>query len=395
IEYTSPSVESHLGYGPKEMVGRRLVDFVHPEDRQAVKTMLDSASRGASELVEYRVGHSDGTWHAIESLGSHHPERDGRPRIVINSRDVTQRKLADEALRTSEGRHRTLVDSVPVSIHELDLEGRLLTINQEGLRMLEVSGGEEQVCGLSLVELAAPEDRKTVEACLARAREGQPSEFEYRLEVDGDRKIFASGLVALKDLTGEVTRVIGYSQDVTERRRAERERELLEQQLQQSQKMEALGQLASGVAHDFNNLLTVIAGHTTFLEMISDGAQSGDHIEAIRRALERATSLSRQLLAFGRRQVMRPVVLDLNQVVSNVHGMLRRLIGEHIKLRVETEEEVGRIKADPVQIEQAILNLAVNARDAMPSGGNLTVATWRHMSSEPTVVEGIAIPPGE
>jgi signal transduction histidine kinase len=164
--------------------------------------------------------------------------------------------------------------------------------------------------------------------------------------------------------------------EIIERKRSEEERSSLQEQLQQAQKMEAVGQLAGGVAHDFNNLLTVITGYSDLMlgQLNRRDSLYGDVVE-IKRAAERAASLTRQLLAFSRKQVLQPKVLDLNQLVANMDKMLRRLIGEDIELFALMDDKLGKIKADPGQIEQVILNLAVNARDAMPKGGKLTIET--------------------
>ncbi len=165
-------------------------------------------------------------------------------------------------------------------------------------------------------------------------------------------------------------------EEIVERKRAEEERISLQEQLQQAQKMEAIGQLAGGVAHDFNNLLTIITGYSDLMlsQLNEEDSLYGDVIE-IKRAAERASTLTRQLLAFSRKQVLQPKILDLNQLVANLDKMLRRLIGEDIELVTKMDEKLGRIKADPGQIEQVVLNLVVNARDAMPKGGRLTIET--------------------
>src|SRR2546422_896073 len=166
-----------------------------------------------------------------------------------------------------------------------------------------------------------------------------------------------------------LVRVWGTQRDVSEQRH-------LEEQFRQAQKMEAVGQLAGGIAHDFNNLLTAILGNTQLLlrDLPPGDAKRGD-VEEIRKASERAASLTRQLLAYSRRQMLQPEVLDLNGVVAEMDRMLRRLIGEHIALVTVLAPDLGRVKADPNQLEQVIVNLAVNARDAMPDGGKLTIET--------------------
>ena len=186
-------------------------------------------------------------------------------------------------------------------------------------------------------------------------------------------------IAPVRGALGEVTHFIATKQDVTERK-------ALEEQVRQATKMEAVGRLAGGVAHDFNNLLTIINGYT---ELLMDKFASDDrvtvYLKEIAQAGERAASLTRQLLAFSRSQVLAPQVLDLNAVVTNLGKMLKRMIGEDIELRTVLDPALGRVKADPGQIEQVIMNLAVNARDAMPQGGTspLKQATWNWMRRMP------------
>jgi signal transduction histidine kinase len=185
---------------------------------------------------------------------------------------------------------------------------------------------------------------------------------------DGRPRVFLNNIVGFIE-DGHLVRVWGMQRDVSEQRH-------LEEQFRQAQKMEAVGQLAGGIAHDFNNLLTAILGNTQLLlrDLPPGDAKRGD-VEEIRKASERAASLTRQLLAYSRRQMLQPEVLDLNVVVAEMDKMLRRLIGEHIALVTSLAPDLGRVRADPNQIEQVIVNLAVNARDAMPEGGKLTIQT--------------------
>jgi PAS domain S-box-containing protein len=183
--------------------------------------------------------------------------------------------------------------------------------------------------------------------------------------------------------------------DITERKRAQKEITDLGEQLRQSQKMEAIGRLAGGIAHDFNNLLTLIKGYSQLsLLDLKEEDPLKDSIEGIKKASERASDLTRQLLAFSRRQVMEMKVLDLNSLLRDLDKMLRRIIGEHVELGMRLADDLGRVKADPGQMEQVILNLAVNARDAMPSGGNLTIETANEEVDEAFVRAHIGVSPG-
>ena len=184
--------------------------------------------------------------------------------------------------------------------------------------------------------------------------------------------------------------------EVNERKSAEAELERSEEQLRQSQKMEAIGQLAGGVAHDFNNLLTAISGHSELcLKRLAPSDPLHRHIEGIKRSGERAAALTRQLLAFSRKQILQPKIIDLNQIVVDMNKMLHRLIGEDIDLLMGLAADLGKVKADPNQIEQVLLNLSINARDAMPRGGRLTIETSNVSLSEQFSHDHVAVLPGQ
>jgi two-component system, cell cycle sensor histidine kinase and response regulator CckA len=234
----------------------------------------------------------------------------------------------------------------------------------------------KQTSGLDQIH---PDDRERVIAAAEEAkRTGTGRRLEYRIRhKDGTWRVFESTCSAVRDDRGQIDKLIIVNRDITAQR--EQAREILrqkEEQLRQAQKMEAVGRLSGGVAHDFNNLLSVIIGYAEDLEVSIDPSDRR-HKEAgeVRKAGERAASLTRQLLAFSRQQALQPQVLDLNIVVGNLARMLRRLVGSDIEFAVELDSQAGRVKADQGQIEQVVMNLVVNARDAMPEGGRLTLTT--------------------
>ena len=263
----------------------------------------------------------------------------------------------------------------------------LIAIVDTNGRRLYNSPSYEKLLGYSQEELKDtygldqihPADRSEVIAAAEEAkRTGKGRRLEYRIRHrDGSWRIFESTASAVRDHRGEIDKLIIVNRDITAQR--EQAREILrqkEEQLRQAQKMEAVGRLSGGLAHDFNNLLSVIIGYAEDLELSLDPAdRRRKEAEEVRKAGERAASLTRQLLAFSRQQVLQPNVLDLNSVVADLARMLRRLVGSDIEFALELDPLAGRVKADQGQIEQVVMNLVVNARDAMPEGGRLTVAT--------------------
>jgi PAS domain S-box-containing protein len=277
-------------------------------------------------------------------------------------------KRAHEALRQSEKQYRDLVETSNDLIWSVDAEGRCTFVNRGAAQ--RILGYEpEEILGHPFTEFMVPERAQQDVETFARTKEGEAN-FHYESELvrkDGTPVQIRCNAIAVRDEHGKVVGVTGTATDITEHKR-------LEEQFRQAQKMQAIGRLAGGVAHDFNNLLTVITGYSELLlQEVQFTDASRDLIREIIRAADRAAALTRQLLAFSRKQILLPLVLDLNKVVTNLERMLRRLIGEDVDLQTVLEPALCQVKADPTQIEQVILNLAVNARDAMPDGGRLTI----------------------
>jgi two-component system cell cycle sensor histidine kinase/response regulator CckA len=272
-------------------------------------------------------------------------------------------RQAQEALRESEGRYRHIVEAATEGICSLDAELRINFANGAFARMLGCT--PEEMLGTTVERYTFPEEFDEFRGHMDARRRGVAEQYERRLRRKDGKECwcFVSGAPIL-DSDGRFAGSFGMFTDVTDRRR-------LEEQLRQSQKMEAVGRLAGGVAHDFNNLLTVILG---YCDVLLQGLEPGPLHEAtqeVRQAGERAAALTRQLLAFSRKQTLVPEVLDLGDVVSGLSTMVVRLIGEDVKVSVVVSPGLGRVKADRGQLEQVVMNLAVNARDAMPKGGNL------------------------
>lgn len=359
-----------LGYPPEQWISEPgfWVNHLHPEDGWAVDLCREAVARREDHQFDYRMIASDGRIVWLRDYVTV-DVREGEPlRLRGVMVDITEQKRAEVELLRSEERYRDLVENAHDIIYEHDLAGNYMSINKAGERITGYSRAE--ILSLTLNETVAPEYIDKARQMLRRKLEGQPV-TAYELEIisrDG-RRVATEVNTRLVLQNGVPVGVQGIARDVTERKQ-------LEEQLRQSQKLEAIGQLAGGVAHDFNNLLTVISGYSDLLlRKLPEESPLRPNVAEIKKAGERASGLTRQLLAFSRKQIMQPKVLNLNSVVADVDKMLRRLIGEDIDLLTITEADLGQVKADPGQIEQVVMNLVVNARDAMPNGGKITLET--------------------
>jgi PAS domain S-box-containing protein len=297
----------------------------------------------------------------------------------------------------SERRFRVLFDGALIGITLLNLETGEIETNRAVQKMLSRPGE-----GLSSIrafdELTHPDDRDVDRIGFERfvAGDGDDYRHEKRYLLDDGRVVWTTiSYTHLRGPVGEPRFVLALTEDITERKLAEDERARLEAELRQAQKMEAIGRLAGGVAHDFNNLLTAISGYAemAMLQVPNGSDELRRDLSEIGRASNRAAELTRQLLAFGRKQVLQPRVLDLNVVVREMEAMLRRLIGEHIELRVALAANIDSLHADRGQLEQVLANLAINGRDAMPGGGVLTIETWR-VELDERVARSVELTPG-
>lgn len=301
--------------------------------------------------------------------------------------DITERKRAEEALRQSEERYRDLVENAHDIIYSHDLNENYTSINNAGEKITGYT--REEVLALSLDAIVAPEYLDKAREMLRRKLAGDDvTAYELEIVAKDGRRIAIEANTKLVFHDGVPVGVQGIARDVTERRQ-------LEDQLRQSQKMEAIGQLAGGVAHDFNNLLTAINGYSSLaLQRISEDHPIRNYLEEVKKAGERAANLTRQLLAFGRKQILQPLALNLNDIITDMNKMLRRLIGEDVQLTAKLATDLNRITADPGQIEQVLVNLVVNARDAMPRGGNLTIETVNVEFDRAYINKHVGVQPG-
>ncbi len=369
--YNSHAYQKVLGYSPEELKNSSSLEQIHPEDRERVTEATAEARRtGAGKNLEYRIRHKDGTWRVLESTSSVIRDSKGVPeKLVIVNRDITERKRASEALRLSEVSFRSVIENAPYGIYRAHPDGKFLLVNPALQKMLGYESEDE----LLRVNLATgvhrdPLEHQKLNDLFANQKDFTDVEVEWKRKDGTPIKARCTGWL-VKDAGESADYFEVFVEDVTEKR-------VLERQLRMAQKMEAIGRLSGGIAHDFNNMLGVIIGYSQVLKRaLPPGSPLLEHAEEIEKAGQRAASLTRQLLAFSRQQVLAPAVMNLNSLISEMQKMLARLIGEDIELAVALDPAIGRVKADQGQIEQVVMNLAVNARDAMPQGGRVVIST--------------------
>jgi two-component system cell cycle sensor histidine kinase/response regulator CckA len=369
--FNSMSYQKVLGYSPEELAASSAYEQIHPDDRERVRESAEHARlTGIGKTLDYRFRHKNGSWLALESTSSVIRDANGLPeKLVLVNRDITKRKETEDALRRSEADFRSVVECAPYGICRASDDGRLLQVNPALQSMLGCPRKEDllnQDIGTTVFRSKSQYDKFA--EMLARSGEAKDIEAEWKRQGGTPIIVRCSGRrVSGEDGSAAYFQV--FAEDVTEKR-------LLESQLRMAQKMEAIGRLSGGIAHDFNNLLGVIIGYSGVLKKnLAAKADLLEHATEIEKAGQRAASLTKQLLAFSRRQVLTPEVLDLNALVNDLRRMLPRLLGEDIQITANLDPDLKNVKADRTQIEQVILNLAINARDAMPAGGGLTIAT--------------------
>ena len=354
----------------EQLIGQSPMAFVQREFHEALlgrtRTILEEG--GALPMVDYTCRRLDGTLVDVEVASGPITWR-GKPAVQAVGRDTTARRLAERQAREAEARLAAIVTSSSDAIVGKTLEGVVTTWNAAAERVFGYTA--EEMIGQPIFRLIPPEHHEAEQLLLARLRRGGAAEFSetQRIRKDGTRIWISLSVSPVLDHTGAIIGAASIKRDITERRR-------LDERLRSAQRLQAVGQLAGGIAHEANNQMSVVLGGTHFLLHRSDlPEQARADVEHIRQAAERTAAITQQLLAFSRRQMMQLQDVSLNQVVEAIAPVLRRSLSERHALVMSLGASAGVVHADPRQLEQVLLNLTLNARDAMPTGGRLTIQT--------------------
>lgn len=367
----NPGAERMLGYSRSEIIGKPL-SLITPPELSSEPLECQARLRKGENVVRLESVRKRKDGKLVYVAIAVSPVKDQGGRMIGGSaimRDMTERKFMEDVQRRSEASFRSFVENAPFGIFRTTPEGKIVQANPALVEMLGYDS-EHEVLGLRMgTEVYRnPADHEEATRWSRNQDSVRGIEVEWKHKSGRPFTVRCAAHV-VKDTNGNVEFLEGFVEDISERR-------ALEQQLRQGQKMEAIGRLAGGIAHDFNNLLGVIIGYGDLvLEQAGADNPLQKPVEQIRKAAERASVLTRQLLAFSRQQVLEVKVLNLNEVVEEMGNMLPRLLGEDIDLEMILDPALGKVKADQGQIEQVIMNLAVNARDAMPGGGQLLIQT--------------------
>jgi two-component system cell cycle sensor histidine kinase/response regulator CckA len=386
--YANSALASMLGFdSPQKIVGQpwKVVYAFQPiaEIESQVRKGLRETGKWSGNL---QLRRPDGSRIPVEFHVGRMP--DGG--TVCVCRDLSQHQQAEKARADAETKYRMLVEHVNAItyIADIGINGKWFYVSPQVENILGFTPEEWLALATNWDQLIHPDDLPVVIAAEEQSQNGYPFQAEFRVRRKDGREVWLSDTAVIVQGSDSHPVMEGIMVDITERK-------ALETQLQQSRKMEAVGRLAGGIAHDFNNLLTIISGYTE-LAMSRQNLPSEAHadIERIENASGRAAALVRQLLAFSRKQVLQPKILDLNKIVLNLDSLLRRLMDERIEMVTRVKDDLGKVKADPAQVEQVIMNLVVNARDAMPEGGRLVVETCNTDLDATYAVDHVPVKPG-
>jgi two-component system cell cycle sensor histidine kinase/response regulator CckA len=359
-----------LGYSREELLKMSPLDIDAPEGLARIpEAMRRLKAEGFSKWEGVHV--TRGGRKIPVEISNTLFEMDGQPMILATIRDISERKNAEKAFREHEETLHALLNATTDLAFLVASSGQLLACNEAFARTVGSQSFDQIGPGPIWEMKTLPLDERAREQTAKVLRTGLPA----RLEVSRDSSVFDLGIFPIPDESGDIHRLAFFLRDITSSRHTE-------DQLRQAQKMEAVGRLAGGIAHDFNNLVTVIRGFSelALAELPADSRMAAD-IAQVKSAADRAAELTSRLLTFSRKQVLLPRVVDIVSLVSGIEAMLRRVIGEDVDVTTDLSADTGRVMADPGQIEQVLMNLAVNARDAMPRGGSLRIQASNHAAS--------------
>jgi PAS domain S-box-containing protein len=383
-----------VGYSEAELLTRTFQDITHPEDLEAdleyVRRLLAGEIR--SYQIEKRYVHADGHFVTVLLNVSLVRDGQGQPRYFISQiQDITERQRAKAALTQERNLLRTMIDNSPDAIYIKDPSGRKTLVNPAELKNMGCKT-ETEAIGKSDFEIYPQELAAEYFANdQAVIQTGQPliNHEEKVVTPDGETHWSLNTKIPLRDATGTIIGLVGMGRDITERKR-------IEAQLFQSQKMETVGKLAGGVAHEFNSILTaIIIQSDLLLGDLPAGSPLTESVTGIAKAANRAATLTRQLLAYGRRQFLQPETLDLNRIISGMESVFHNLAGADVGVQIVPAADLQAVKADAGQIEQVIINMVINARDAMPNGGKLTLETANVSLDAESVGRYLELKPGD
>jgi two-component system, cell cycle sensor histidine kinase and response regulator CckA len=368
ILYASDSAERIVGYSPGQLVGSSLLSYLDRDSAQKVEVLLQDGQTNGAGPIEFSLRRGDGSPVWLEAVGTNLLNDTTIRGIVLNARDVSERKRSDRALRESEERYRDLFDHASDLVCMSAPDGSLLYVNRA---WVDGTGyGEEEIARMQLMDVVHPESRAFYAEVLQRVLQGgRVDHVEFVFVPKAGAPITVEGSLSCTFKDGQPSVVRGIYRDVTERKR-------VEEHLRRAERMQAAGKLAGGVAHEVNNMMTGVIGFSEFLlRSLEEGDARRSDVEEIIKAGTRAADVTRQLLAFTRQQFLQPQVLDINTVVSNMEKLLRRSLGEAHSLELRLSAEVAPLRADRGQLEQVLINLVINARDALSGHGRVTIET--------------------
>jgi two-component system, cell cycle sensor histidine kinase and response regulator CckA len=389
VLYANPATARMLGLSIAEIIGANVFRWVHDSDLPAFgatfTVTLDKP--GVPIPNKFRLTYKDQTLRLVESVGVNRLNDPAIRGIIINYRDVTESHRAEQALRDGEARYRQLTEYATDIIYNCDLEGRFTVVNHTAVRLMKYT--EQELVGRHFLSLIRSDYRERVAEFYQRQRREDihSTYLEFPAVAKDGSEVWVGQSVQIVREHGKPIGVQAIARDITARL-------ALEDQLRQAQKMDAIGRLAGGVAHDFNNVLTAILGSAELLAMQLDADDPrGAEAEAIKRAADRGASLTKRLLSFSRPQGAAATVVDLATVVSSMEPMLRRLVLDKITITVTASRGPIEVRADETSLSQIVLNLVVNARDAMPAGGTAAIDLGISRLQEP-VAPRLGILPG-